>query len=343
MRIQRLLLWLQRWWLRRSPSTKSLPLHLWRAVSNYAHFGTGSRQAAALAYYAVFSVFPIVLLLAVGIGSIVGPAVAQEQIAQGLEFFLPASTVHDIQDIVAGILAQSSSFGLVATAALLWAATGLFTNITHALDDIFDVPAARSMWQQRLLAITMGLTLVVLVMISFLASGVLRLVSAMTPGNPSMWVSIGTFFLPLGLDVVIFALLFHYVPTRDVHWDAVWPASIFGAIGWETAKRAFEWYISNLANYSIIYGSIATVIVMLFWAWVIASLFLFSAQLCARLNEWMVEQEERHMMEQEHRRLIAITLREERLPLPPRIPTYPDEDEFMHQIYSSSQSFIENK
>lgn len=302
------------WWTRRSPSTRALPKHLLRAVQNYVRTGSGARQAAALSYFAIFSIFPLVLLLAVGIGSLVGPAVAQEQIVRGLELFLPDATVSDIQTIIVGALDQSSSFGIVATLALIWAATGLFSNITLALDAIFEVPSSRSVWRQRLLAIVMGLTLVVLVVASFVTSGVLRLISALSPGNPNIWITIGTFFLPLGLDVVIFALLFQYVPSRDVHWDAVWPAAIIGATGWEIAKRGFEWYLTNLANYSIIYGGIATGIVLLFWAWVIASIFLFSAELCARLNEWFIEEEERQAQAHQQRQLISIYFQEGQLP-----------------------------
>lgn len=310
----------QSWWSQRSPSTRSLPKYLWKGVANYIRSGSGSRQAAALSYYAVFSIFPLSLLLAVSIGNLLGPAVAQEQIIKGLQLFLPDSTVDDIQTIIVGALDQSSSFGLVATLALVWAATGLFSNITLALDSIFEVPATRSIWRQRFLAVIMGLTLVVLVVASFVTSGVLRLVSALSPGSPNIWVAIGTYFLPLGLDVVIFALLFRYVPARDVHWDAVWPAAIFGAIGWELAKRSFEWYLANLATYSIIYGGIATGIVLLFWAWLIASLFLFSAEVCARLNEWMEEEESRQQYEEEQRRLVSLYLEEQVLTPSPLTP-----------------------
>lgn len=284
--------------------TRELPLHLWRAVRNF--FRSGSRQAAALAYYAIFSVFPLVLLLAVAVGSLVGPAVAREQIANGLSIFLPDSTVADIQDTLQSALEQSTEFGIVAALGLIWAATGLFSNITAALDSIFEVPAARSIWRQRLLALLMGLTLVVLVVASFLTSGVLRLIAALSPGAPSTWISISTVFLPLGLNVVIFALLFRYVPTRYVHWDAVWPAALFGAVGWELAKSGFEWYLTNLATYSIIYGSIATGIVLLFWAYLIASIFLLSAEICARLNEWQLAQEARARADTERNRLALL-------------------------------------
>jgi membrane protein len=197
---------------------------------------------------------------------------------------------------------QSQSFGLVALVAIIWAATGLFSSITTALDTIFDVPTARSLWRVRLVAILMGMALVVLVIASFLTTGVLRLLLALSL-ELNIWVSIGTIFLPLGLDVVIFALLFRFVPARRVHWEAVWPAALFGAVGWELAKSAFEWYLTNLATYSLIYGGIATGIVLLFWAYLIASLFLFSAELCARLNEWLIEQEQLAAATQEIHRI----------------------------------------
>lgn len=276
----------QEFWSQRSEATQLLPSYIWRAIRNYLR--GGSRQAAALAYYAIFSVFPLVLLLAIWIGSLVGPAVAQEQIANGLGLFLPASTVSNIQSTVGAAVKQSTEFSVVAVVGLIWSATGLFSNITLALDTIFAVPAIRSIWRMRLLALVMGLTLVVLVLASFVTSGVLRLLEALSL-ELNVWLTIGSWFLPFGLNLVIFALLFRYVPARRVHWDAVWPAAVFGATGWEIAKALFEWYLGNLSSFSVIYGGIAVGIVLLFWAFLIASIFLISAELCARLNEWLIE------------------------------------------------------
>src|SRR5688572_26131928 len=163
----------QDWWAQRSQPTQSLASHLWKALMNFLTSNTGGRQAAALAYYAIFSIFPLTLLLAVGIGRIVEPAVAQEQIVQGLELFLPQNTIDLIQAVLTDALQQGSSFGLIATAALLWAGTSLFTNITYSLDNIFNVTELRAVWRQRLLALIMGVTLIVLVVASFVTSGVL--------------------------------------------------------------------------------------------------------------------------------------------------------------------------
>jgi membrane protein len=281
--IKRFISYSSQWWSRHPQATRVLPHHLGRAFANFSHHG--ARRAAALSYYAVFSVFPLTLLLAVLISSLLGPAVAQEQIATGLAMFLPSETVNLLQANLADALAQGNSFGLIAVAGLAWSALGLFSNISSSLDLIFEVPANRSLWRQRLLAFLMTIILIILVATSFVASGILHLFSAFLLDS-SAWITIAITVLPLGLNMVIFALLFRYVPARRVHWDVVWPASIFGAIGWELAKIGFGWYVANLANFSVVYGGIATVIVLMLWAYLLASIFLLSAELCAQLDIW---------------------------------------------------------
>ncbi|MBE0689479.1 MAG: YihY/virulence factor BrkB family protein [Anaerolineae bacterium] len=279
---------LVRWWAQQPDKTRSLPLYLRGVLQGFLRYGT--RQAAALAYYAVFSIFPLSLLLAVIISRVLGPVVAQQQIQLGLSSFLPpsASSVFDLVETnVTTALAQSQSFGIIAIAGLTWSGLGLFTNITTSLDHIFRVPESRSIWRQRLIAVVMTLILIALVGASFVTSAAQRLLNALLLERPSVWLTIGIYFLPFALNMAIFALQFRYVPARTVKWDAVWPAAIVGAVGWELAKSSFGWYLNNVANYQFVYGSLATVIVLLFWAYLIAAIFLFSAELCARLNDWL--------------------------------------------------------
>ena len=284
---------LSEWWLKQEEATRELPVYLRQAVANF--FGGGTRQAATLAYYAIFSVFPLTLLFAVLIGRLLGPVTAQAQVANALGLFLPADTATLLRQNISDALAQSESFTLIALGGLLWSALGLFSNITFSLDVVFAVSRRRSLWRQRLVALAMTLILVVLITASFVTSAVLRLISASLLGQQSSWLTIGTIFLPLGLNMVIFALLFRYVPAREVHWDAVWPAAIFGAVGWELAKSGFVWYTSTIANFQFIYGGIATAIVLLLWAYLIAAIFLFSAELCSQLNQWYIVRQEREL------------------------------------------------
>src|SRR5690606_15446640 len=228
------------WWTRQSSSTRALPGDLARALANYWRYG--SRQAAALSYSAIFSVFPLSLLATILVSRLVGPVVAQQQLTLALQTFLPPSstaTLELFQTNVQKAIDQGSSFTLIAILFLMWSGLGLFSNITSALDFIFHVPSSRSLWSQRLIALVMALVLIALLVTSFVTSAVLGFISTVLLNPPSVWISIGAFFLPLGLDMMIFALLFRYVPARKVYWDAVWPAAIFGAIGWEIAKTGF--------------------------------------------------------------------------------------------------------
>src|SRR5262249_38094046 len=102
------------WWTSQHPTTQSLLHHLWLAGVNFYRHGT--RQAAALAYYAIFSIFPLFLLLVVAISNVVNPALASEQIGNGLRLFLPTGMVSPLENDVAAALNQAQSFGIVALA-----------------------------------------------------------------------------------------------------------------------------------------------------------------------------------------------------------------------------------
>jgi membrane protein len=277
---------LRTWWSRRDPQTQLMLIYLRQALTNFGRYG--SRRAAALAYYTVFSIFPLTLLFAIGISRLLGAAVAQEQIANALNLFLPESDLSGVLlNSIDQALRQNTSFGLVALVGLAWSGLGLFSNVTSSLDMIFDVPRNRSIWRQRVVALLMTLILIVLITTSFLASGVIAVISLLFANQFSTWLTIASIFLPMGLSIMIFLLLFRYVPSRPVHWDAIWPAAILGGVGFELAKRGFGWYLASFANYQVVYGSIAAVIVLLFWAYLLASIFLFSAELCAQMNEWL--------------------------------------------------------
>ncbi|GAB4508401.1 MAG: hypothetical protein OHK0046_00670 [Anaerolineae bacterium] len=275
-------------WMRLPASTRALPIHLFRAIRDFQDYGL--RQAAALSYYAIFSVFPLVLLLTIGVNSVVGSAVAQEQITQALILFLPdeAGTIDFVQRGVEQALEQSQSFTLVALVGLLWSGLGLFSNLTSSLDRIFQAPATRSIWRQRAIAFLMTFVLILLVVVSFITSGLLWLVNTLFITTPNIWIRISTFFLPYGISILIFALLFRYVPSRHVNWDAIWPAAILGGVALELAKVGFAWYLDSLTNFTPIYGSIATAIVLLLWAYLIAAIFLISAEICSQLNLWFM-------------------------------------------------------
>src|SRR5664279_4855411 len=134
------------WWQTNPAMTRALPTYLQRAVANFISYGL--RQAAALSYYAIFSIFPLTLLVAILISHLVGPvvgnAVATAPIGLGIEPFLPPAATSLLQLFQVNLsqaVEQGASFSLLAIAGLLWSGLGLFSNITTSLDFIFHVPS----------------------------------------------------------------------------------------------------------------------------------------------------------------------------------------------------------
>jgi len=278
-----------RWYTDLEKATYGLPGFLIRAWTDFNQRDT--RYAASLAYYAIFSLFPLILLAVTLAGNVVGPAQAREQILRLVGTFFPPESLKLIEDNVILALRQGQSFGIVAVIGLSWSALSLFSNLTVALDNIFHPRQWRPMWHKRLLALLMTLALGVLLAASLLTSLALRVISILLLDRPTTFVTITTLFLPLGLNVTLFALLFRYVPRTPVRWDAIWPAAVFGGIGWYLAQRAFGLYLESFGNFSLIYGSLGTVIVLLVWVYLSAALVLLSAELCAALNLWMIHRD----------------------------------------------------
>ena len=284
-------------WLVLPPSLRQMLIHSGRALLNFREYG--ARQAAAMTYYALFAIFPLTLLLAIAAGRILGPAVAQKQVADALSLVLPGQALSEIQRSLEQAILQGAPFALIALLGLLWSALGLFVNLTAALDFIFQAPRGRGVWQQQLTAFAMSVIFIFLMAVSFLTSAALQLVSAFLLNTTSTWLSIGITFLPAGLNMVIFVLLFRFIPRQTVFWDAIWPAALLGAAGWELTRWIFRWYLSTVASYQFVYGVFFTAIVLFFGAYLVMAITLFSAEICAQLNGWIRERREQALARRE--------------------------------------------
>lgn len=279
----------ERWWILANAMTDGLLQHLWWAIDRFSKHGT--RESAALSYYAIFSLFPLALLLIVGVGTVLGPAAAKNQIDGVLRIFLPASTANFLQDSLAQTLDQRGSYGLVAGISLVWSSLGFFSNLSSALSRTFRDQQGRQEGYNtiisRLYGIAMMTALGVLLIASLATTIVFNLIDLVVFYQTRSWITTGALIVPLSLSVAIFAFLYRFVPRRRVRWDAIWVAAFLGGGAWETAKRVFTWYLDNMASYSLVYGSVATVIVMMLWVYLTGIIILLAAEICVALDDWM--------------------------------------------------------
>jgi membrane protein len=275
----------ERWWILANAMTDGLLQHLWWAIDRFSKHGM--RESAALSYYAIFSVFPLILLAIIVIGTVLGPAAAHNQIDGVLRVFLPASTASFLQDSIAQTLQQRGSFGLVAGITLLWSSLGFFSNLSSALTRTFRDPKGYNTWQSRLFGLAMMAALGVLLLASLATTLVFNLLDLVVFYQSASWVTTGALIVPFSLSVAIFAFLYRFVPRRRVRWDAIWVAAFLGGGAWEVAKRAFAWYLDHLASYSLVYGSVATMIVLMLWVYLSGIIILLGAEICVALDDWM--------------------------------------------------------
>jgi len=236
--------------------------------------------AAAIAYFATFSLFPITLL-SIAIASLdLGGLMDQHIIVQRLEFIAPALGQllgKNIDDIIQA----RGSVTLVAIMGLIWSASTIFYTLTQTLHEIWGGKRRRPFWKTRGLAILLILAFVGPVL--FLASIAGSLITNLHTWLPNLTIpfsaGIGLAAAVL-LDIALFMVLYIMLPHAASGWREILPGAIAAGLLWEAAKKTFLFFISSYISVSnMVYGSVAAIIAFLVWAYLSSHIFLFGAYL----------------------------------------------------------------
>lgn len=278
-------------------STSGLAGMLYRAADNFSKHGP--REAAALSYYALLSLFPLLLLLVVGIGQILGPAATGDQIKDFLGLFLPGATATEMSRTIERFVEEGGSASVVAFITLAWSGVGLFSNLESALSRTFRDDNSRAFLKRRITGFAMILALGVLLLANILTSLLFSFLGLVFLNQSNLWLSLTSLFIPFGFSMGIFAMMYRWIPRTQIRWEAIWPAALLGGLAWEGAKRLFAYYLDNVTNYSLVYGSIATVIIFMLWAYLTCCIILFFGELCVSLSDWLQARKLRHYQERE--------------------------------------------
>lgn len=237
-----------------------------------------SITAAAIAYFALFSLFPLTLL-SISIASFrLGPLMDQQLIVQKLEFIAPALGRLLGQNIDEIIQARGPVTS-VALVSLIWSASTIFYTLTQTLNKIWGNQRTRPVWKRRGLAILFVLTFVgpALILGSFAGS----MVANLRTWLPAQIVPVGvgiSFVVAILLDIALFMVLYILLPHGDSSWREILPGAIGAGLLWEFAKKAFLLFVSTYISVSnLVYGSVAAIIAFLIWAYLSGIIFLFGA------------------------------------------------------------------
>ena len=255
-----------------------------RAYKRFAKH-QGNVSAAAIAYYTLFSIFPLTLGL-VSLGSLVLDSVeAQEAVLRLVGAYSPA-IVDLVEETIQQVLQARGTFGLIAALGFLWSSAGVFGALSRAINTAWEVERPRPVWEERAIALAMVLSVALLFFLSVfttaffevrgrLSAILLREASASVGLLPNLL----SMIIPYVFTLLLFWVLYRVLPHTQVTWSEVLPGALVASVVWEVAKDAFTFYVAEFALYSLVYGSLAAVIVLLLWSYISGVIILLGAEL----------------------------------------------------------------
>ena len=244
---------------------------------------------AALAYYSVFSLAPMVLLLIAVIGILFrnDPVGAWSRITEQMSYFLDKSAIEMVQQIARQVATPTKSAlgGTIGFALALFGASGVFGQLQAALNTIWGVKAkpGRSIWRfvrSRFLSFALiagiGFLLLVSLVIETGIKALSHYLQSMLPGALTVIVPV---YLTFDLVIVtaVFTMIFKILPNATTRWRDVWIGAVLTAILFLIGKWALGIYLGSGTAASA-YGAASSLITLLLWIYYSSQILLFGAE-----------------------------------------------------------------
>ena len=241
--------------------------------------------AAALSYQVFFSLFPFLFFLLALLGALNIPDFLDWLIEQG-QAVLPGQVTGVVEQTVDQIRGQAQGSSLLSLwiVITLWSASSAVRTTMHALNVAYDIAEERSAWKRYLLSILYTILLAVLI----IAAVGLMVIGPELAEWLAQQIGLGSVFVVLWvwlripaailLLTIVLALVYYLFPNVDQPFRLITPGAVLAVIVWLAASFGFSFYVNNFASYSAIYGSLGTVIVVLVYLYITATVVLFGAE-----------------------------------------------------------------
>jgi membrane protein len=244
---------------------------------------------AGLAYYSMFSIFPLALLLVVAGSSWFKEEIARQQAIQFVTELFPISQSLTEQ-LIQSMLNSRGAMTIVSSIGLLWAASGYFNLLVRNINRAWPGIRTRHFVRTRLEALLIVIVLGVLFLLSMLATSTFELLGKL---NLPFWQDIFyqgstrtvlSFSIPLLLRMGVLWGLYFWIPKTPVDRKAAFWSALIVTVLWRTVTTFLTLYLnSGFIYYDVIYGSLSTTIVSMFWLYLSNYTLLLGAHLCVAL------------------------------------------------------------
>lgn len=259
-------------------------------IDVYSRFSrdAGSFLAATISYYALFSIFPLLLLAISAAGFFLAEASVMDEILDYTKEVLPQfSSV--VRDNVESISTNRESTGLVGLVALVWIGTAVFDALAYAMNRVWDVKAVRHIFWSKLLSVAGVISVILILLFTTMLSTVLEAFQAywrqtFSAAPPLQTFGLVTFLAVQSITFSALVIIYAVTPNINLRFKDVWPGAAFTTVVLEVAKRLFVVYTSRVARFNAIYGSVGVIVGLLFWLYIMGMILVLGAEINAALK-----------------------------------------------------------
>ena len=261
-------------------------LAAWRAIVGLVN-SNDLTHAAAIAYYALLSLFPFLLLIISLLGAIA--ADDDDRLAVLTFVFRYFPTQLDFVSMQLDAFRQTRvPVGVAGGLGLIWASLGVFGAITSAVNEAWGVEKQRSFWKHRMVSFLMlvaagGVTMLALVGVSAVQVAEASWFGVMLSrfGWLAAFQSWFVRYAATILLILAVGLVYYFIPNAKTRFRDVWVGAILTGVLWTLAFRGFSWYIGRNSQLTLIHGSIAAVVVFLLWIYVSSVILMYGVEFTA--------------------------------------------------------------
>jgi membrane protein len=262
-------------------------LSAWRAIVEM-YDSEDLTFAASIGYYALLSLFPILLIIISILGSVTASDANRVAILTFALRYFPAQ-FDFISSQLDAFRQNPIRLGVGGATALVWASLGVFNAISAAVNHAWGVEKRRSFWTHRMVSFFMLLTAGLLLIAVLLLATAVQVVEARwfatyhwSSPQLTMLRGLSVRYATLLLPALVFGLIYYFVPNvSDILVKDVWLGALITGLLWDVGLKGFSWFVRDTRSWTHIHGNIATVVVFLIWIYISAIILLWGVEFTA--------------------------------------------------------------
>jgi membrane protein len=245
----------------------------------------GIEGSASIAFFTIFGLPPLLIVIVTVASYYLAIPDIQDTIINAIEELIPIPP-DLIIEFIEGILNQRGAVGIIGLIGLTWAASGVLMTLTANINRAWPTAKIRNVFENRLIAFIMIGSFILFIAVSSIISTLISFFNQFQTLFTPISAPIGTLtdFLVFTLRFILFLALYFFVPKTKVKKRAAFWAAVLASVAWEITAYGFDWYFqSGLSSYNVLYGSLGTLVALMFWIYLDCLILVFGAYFSAAI------------------------------------------------------------